>query len=61
MQDEGNRSVIGKDENAVRQLISMITSDNRHVVCWFLFSAITRKKVQILSFGNNHHNYRFIG
>ncbi|CAN6865341.1 unnamed protein product [Brassica oleracea] len=32
MQDEGNRSVIGKDENAVRQLISMITSDNRHVV-----------------------------
>ncbi|KFK43435.1 hypothetical protein AALP_AA1G125100 [Arabis alpina] len=32
MQDEGNRAVIGKDENAVRQLISMITSDNRHVV-----------------------------
>lgn len=44
MQDEGNRSVIGKDENAVRQLISMITSDNRHVVCWFLFSAMSRKK-----------------
>jgi hypothetical protein len=40
MQDEGNRSVIGKDENAVRQLISMITSDNQHVVCWFLFCAM---------------------
>lgn len=33
MQDEGNRAVVGKDENAVRQLISMISSDNRHVVC----------------------------
>lgn len=32
MQDEGNRVVVGKDENAVRQLISMISSDNRHVV-----------------------------
>lgn len=33
MQDQGNRVVVGKDENAVRQLISMITSDDRHVVC----------------------------
>ncbi|KAM5588647.1 phospholipase A I [Rosa sericea] len=32
MQDEGNRAVVGKDENAVRQLISMISSDDRHVV-----------------------------
>ncbi|KAE8728824.1 Phospholipase A I [Hibiscus syriacus] len=32
MQDEGNRVVVGKDENAVRQLISMISSDDRHVV-----------------------------
>ncbi|ONI10026.1 hypothetical protein PRUPE_4G024000 [Prunus persica] len=32
MQDEGNRVVVGKDENAVRQLISMISSDNHHVV-----------------------------
>ncbi|CAH9141780.1 unnamed protein product [Cuscuta epithymum] len=32
MQDEGNRIVVGKDENAVRQLISMITSENQHVV-----------------------------
>ncbi|CAN1196966.1 Phospholipase A I [Linum perenne] len=32
VQDQGNRAVIGKDENAVRQLISMISSDNRHVV-----------------------------
>ncbi|CAI9087783.1 OLC1v1021952C1 [Oldenlandia corymbosa var. corymbosa] len=32
MQDEGNRVVVGKDENAVRQLISMISSDNQHVV-----------------------------
>ncbi|KAL8259333.1 hypothetical protein R6Q59_027286 [Mikania micrantha] len=31
-EDEGNRVVIGKDENAVRQLISMISSDNHHVV-----------------------------
>ncbi|KAK7348479.1 hypothetical protein VNO80_23037 [Phaseolus coccineus] len=32
MQDQGNRAFIGKDENAVRQLISMISSDNSHVV-----------------------------
>ncbi|KAL4563085.1 hypothetical protein LXL04_027116 [Taraxacum kok-saghyz] len=32
MQDEGNRVVIGKDENAVRQLISMISSEEQHVV-----------------------------
>ncbi|KAF5177670.1 Phospholipase a i [Thalictrum thalictroides] len=32
MQDHGNRDFVGKDENAVRQLISMISSDNRHVV-----------------------------
>ncbi|KAG6691553.1 hypothetical protein I3842_10G068800 [Carya illinoinensis] len=32
MQDQGNRVVVGKDENAVRQLISMISSDNHHVV-----------------------------
>ncbi|RWR85093.1 phospholipase A I isoform X1 [Cinnamomum micranthum f. kanehirae] len=30
--DHDNRTVIGKDENAVRQLISMISSENRHVV-----------------------------
>ena len=34
MQDEGNRVVVGKDENAVRQLISMISSENQHVVCF---------------------------
>ncbi|XP_022723921.1 phospholipase A I-like [Durio zibethinus] len=32
MQDQGNRVVVGKDENAMWQLISMISSDNRHVV-----------------------------
>ncbi|KAL6567481.1 Phospholipase A I [Orobanche gracilis] len=32
MQDEGNRAVVGKDENAIRQLISMISSENQHVV-----------------------------
>ncbi|XP_022877963.1 phospholipase A I isoform X2 [Olea europaea var. sylvestris] len=32
MQDEGNCVVVGKDENAVRQLISMISSENQHVV-----------------------------
>ncbi|KAL9999758.1 putative phospholipase A(1) [Helianthus debilis subsp. tardiflorus] len=32
MQDEGNRVVIGKDENAIRQLISMISSEDQHVV-----------------------------
>lgn len=30
--DHDNRTAIGKDENAVRQLISMISSENRHVV-----------------------------
>lgn len=34
MQDQGNRVFVGKDENAVRQLISMISSDNTHVVCF---------------------------
>jgi hypothetical protein len=33
MQDQGNRAVVGKDLNAVRQLISMMSSDNCHVVC----------------------------
>lgn len=32
MQDHNNRLAISKEENAVRQLISMISSDNRHVV-----------------------------
>ncbi|KAK7359751.1 hypothetical protein VNO77_01716 [Canavalia gladiata] len=32
MQDQENRVVVGKDENAVRQLISMISSDIQHVV-----------------------------
>ncbi|KAG8634374.1 hypothetical protein MANES_17G037100v8 [Manihot esculenta] len=32
MQDQGNRVVVGKDENAVRKLISMISSNNQHVV-----------------------------
>ncbi|XP_031494059.1 phospholipase A I isoform X1 [Nymphaea colorata] len=32
MQDHANRLAISKDENAVRQLISMISSGNRHVV-----------------------------
>lgn len=41
MQDEGNRAVVGKDENAMRQLISMISSDNRHVVCWHIFKIIS--------------------
>lgn len=31
-QDNNNRTAIGRDENAVRQLISMMSSDNRHVV-----------------------------
>ncbi|MQM16527.1 hypothetical protein Taro_049485, partial [Colocasia esculenta] len=32
LQDHGNRLAISKEENAVKQLISMISSDNRHVV-----------------------------
>lgn len=39
MQDEGNRVVVGKDENAVRQLISMISSENQHVVCFQLINS----------------------
>ncbi|KAH0434766.1 hypothetical protein IEQ34_026761 [Dendrobium chrysotoxum] len=31
MQDHNNRLAINKEENAIRQLISMISSDNRHV------------------------------
>eukprot|EP01018_Ginkgo_biloba_P003530 Gb_32589 [translate_table: standard] len=31
-QDNSNHTTIGRDENAVRQLISMMSSDNRHVV-----------------------------
>ncbi|KAK3125182.1 hypothetical protein QOZ80_7BG0601360 [Eleusine coracana subsp. coracana] len=32
MEDRSNQVAISKEENAVRQLISMISSDNRHVV-----------------------------
>lgn len=32
MQDHSNRIAISKEENAIKQLISMISSDNRHVV-----------------------------
>jgi len=32
MEDRSNHVAISKEENAVRQLISMISSDNRHVV-----------------------------
>ncbi|KAK9706439.1 hypothetical protein RND81_07G124600 [Saponaria officinalis] len=32
MEDQDHRGFVGKDENAIRQLISMISSDNRHVV-----------------------------
>lgn len=31
-EDNNNRTAIGRDENAVRQLISMMSSENRHVV-----------------------------
>ena len=33
-EDEGNRSAIGKDQSALRQLLNMMLSDNRHVVCY---------------------------
>lgn len=33
MLDHDNRVFVGKDENAVRQIISMISIDNHHVVC----------------------------
>eukprot|EP00250_Pteridium_aquilinum_P010694 c19570_g1_i2 orf=492-3833(-) len=32
MEENGNRSTIGKDESAIRQLLSMMLSENRHVV-----------------------------
>lgn len=35
-QDDSNRSVIGKDEGALRQLLSMMLSDNPHVVSYAL-------------------------
>lgn len=35
-QDDSNRSVIGKDEGALRQLLSMMLSDNPHVVGYAL-------------------------
>jgi hypothetical protein len=31
-EDEGNRLAIGKDQSALRQLLNMMLSDNRHVV-----------------------------
>lgn len=31
-QDDSNRAAIGKDESALRQLLSMMLSDNPHVV-----------------------------
>ena len=50
MQDQGNRAVVGKDENAVRQLISMISSDNRDVVCWIYFPFLSEIKHVVFSF-----------
>lgn len=34
MEDHDSRMVISKEESAVRQLISMVSSDNRHVVSY---------------------------
>lgn len=51
MQDEDNRVVVGKDENAVRQLISMISTDNHHVVeqaCFALSSLAADVSVAML-------------
>ncbi|PWA34661.1 phospholipase,galactolipase [Artemisia annua] len=45
MQDEVNRVVIGKDENAVRQLISMISSENHHVF-WFQVVLLSPAQVE---------------
>ncbi|KAF5728594.1 phospholipase A I [Tripterygium wilfordii] len=42
MQDQENRVVVGKDENAIRQLISMISSDDHQVVeqAYFALSSL---------------------
>ncbi|KAL0310711.1 UNVERIFIED_CONTAM: Phospholipase A I [Sesamum angustifolium] len=51
MQDEENRVVVGKDETALRQLISMISSENQHVVeqaCSALSSLASDVPVAIL-------------
>uniref|UniRef100_A0A803M1Z9 PNPLA domain-containing protein n=1 Tax=Chenopodium quinoa TaxID=63459 RepID=A0A803M1Z9_CHEQI len=51
MQDQDNRVVVGKDENAVRQLISMISTDNHHVVeqaCFALSSLAADVSVAML-------------
>lgn len=40
-QDNSNRAAIGKDESALRQLLSMMLSDNPHVVD--VFSELTMK------------------
>ncbi|EFJ31555.1 hypothetical protein SELMODRAFT_408233 [Selaginella moellendorffii] len=49
-QDPGNRAEMGKDESAVRQLLSMILSDNRHVVeqaCVALSSLATENPIAL--------------
>ncbi|XP_057544928.1 phospholipase A I-like isoform X2 [Amaranthus tricolor] len=51
MQDQDNRVFVGKDENAVRQLISMISTDNHHVVeqaCFALSSLAADVSVAML-------------
>ncbi|XP_010665553.1 phospholipase A I isoform X2 [Beta vulgaris subsp. vulgaris] len=51
MQDQDNRVVVGKDENAVRQLVSMVSTDNHHVVeqaCFALSSLAADVSVAML-------------
>jgi hypothetical protein len=59
MQDQGNRVFVGKDENAVRQLISMISSDNCHVVMWYVLVGVLSPRVfYIYSAATfDHHDY----
>ncbi|GJN11593.1 hypothetical protein PR202_ga29794 [Eleusine coracana subsp. coracana] len=57
MEDRSNQVAISKEENAVRQLISMISSDNRHVVeqaCLALSSLASdiSSAMQLIKFGN---------
>ena len=45
-EDEGNRLAIGKDQSALRQLLNMMLSDNRHVVR-YIFPELVFKFLEI--------------
>lgn len=59
-QDDSNRAAIGKDESALRQLLSMMLSDNPHVVsCYSPADLILSDSISV-DFLNSHSDLSFV-